>query len=118
MQLSEPQNADIEGIGVTYDLGKQLNNTIVISGLAKGIDTAAHVGCLNRRGVTIDVVGSGLNHVHPKENIPLQKRILANNGLIMREHSPKVKASPSTLIARTRLQIALADKVYVIELYF
>ena len=109
------RNADIEGIGVAYDLGKQLNNTIVISGLAKGIDTAAHVGCLYRRGITIAVVGTGLNHVCPKENIPLQKRILANNGLILSEQSPKVKASPRTLIARTRLQVALADKVYVIE---
>ena len=109
------RNADIEGIGVAYDLGKQLNNTIVISGLAKGIDTAAHVGCLYRRGLTIAIVGSGLNHVHPKENIPLQQRILANNGLILTEQSPKVKASPGTLIARTRLQVALADKVYVIE---
>ena len=109
------RNADIEGTGVAYDLGKQLNNTIVISGLAKGIDTAAHVGCLYHRGLTIAVVGSGLNHVHPKENIPLQQRILANNGLILTEQSPKVKASPRTLIARTRLQVALADKVYVIE---
>ena len=109
------RNADNEGLGVAYDLGKQLNNTIVISGLAKGIDTAAHVGCLYRRGLTIAVVGSGLNHVHPKENIPLQQRILANNGLILSEQSPKVKASPRTLIARTRLQVALADKVYVIE---
>ena len=109
------RNADNEGLGVAYDLGKQLNNAIVISGLAKGIDTAAHVGCLYRRGLTIAVVGSGLNHVNPKENIPLQQRILANNGLILSEQSPKVKASPRTLIARTRLQVALADKVYVIE---
>ena len=109
------RNADNEGLGVAYDLGKQLNNTIVISGLAKGIDTAAHVGCLYRRGLTIAVVGSGLNHVHPKENIPLQQRILANNGLILTEQSPKIKASPGTLIARTRLQVALADKVYVVE---
>ena len=60
------RNADNEGLGVAYDLGKQLNHIIVISGLAKGIDTAAHVGCLYRRGLTIAVVGSGLNHVHPK----------------------------------------------------
>ena len=109
------RKADNEGLSVAYDLGKQLNNTIVISGLAKGIDTAAHVGCLYRRGLTIAVVGSGLNHVHPKENIPLQQRILANNGLILSEQSPKEKASPRTLIARTRLQVALADKVYVVE---
>ena len=109
------RNGDINGISVAYDLGKQLNNTIVISGLAKGIDSAAHVGCLYRRGLTIAVVGSGLNHVHPKENIPLQQRIPVNNGLILTEQSPKVKASPRTLIARTRLQVALADNVYVIE---
>ena len=64
------RNGDFNGIIVAYDLGKQLNNTIVISSLAKGIDTSAPVGCLYRRGLTIAVVGSGLNHVHPKENIP------------------------------------------------
>ena len=109
------RNGDINGISVAYDLGKQLNNTIVISGLAKGIDTAAHVGCLYRRGITIAVVGSGLNHVYPKENANLQQRIIDSSGLILSEQDPKTKASPRTLIARTRLQVALADKVYVVE---
>ena len=106
---------DEQGDEVAYRLGKFFAGDIVISGLAKGIDTAAHQGCLDAGGKTIAVVGSGLNHVYPKENTDLQKRIIETGGMILSEQDPKTKASPRTLIARTRLQAALADKVYVVE---
>ena len=106
---------DEEGLEVTYRLGKFFAGDIVVSGLAKGIDTAAHQGCLDGGGLTIAVVGSGLHHVHPKENIDLQQRIIETGGMILSEQDLKTKANPRTLIARTRLQAALADKVYVVE---
>ena len=106
---------DEKGIEVAYRLGKFFACDIVVSGLAKGIDTAAHKGCLDGGGRTIAVVGTGLNHVYPKENMKLQQRIIETGGMILSEHEPKTKASPRTLIARTRLQVALADKVYVVE---
>lgn len=106
---------DEQGLHVAFNLGRFFANDIVVSGLAKGIDTAAHKGCLDAKGKTIAVVGSGLMHVHPKENTDLQKRIIETGGMILSEQDPKTKASPRTLIARTRLQVALADKVYVVE---
>ena len=106
---------DEKGLAVAYRLGRFFAGDIVVSGLAKGIDTAAHKGCLDAKGKTIAVVGSGLMHVHPKENTDLQKRIIETGGMILSEQDPKTKASPRTLIARTRLQVALADKVYVVE---
>ena len=106
---------DEKGLEVAYRLGKFFAGDIVVSGLARGVDTSAHQGCLDGRGGTIAVVGSGLNHVHPKENADLQQRIIETGGLILSEQEPKTKASPRTLIARTRLQVALADKVYVVE---
>ena len=106
---------DEHGVDVAYRLGKFFAEDIVISGLARGIDTAAHQGCLDGGGKTIAVVGSGLNHVYPKENTDLQQRIIETGGMILSEQDPKMKANPSTLIARTRLQVALADKVYVVE---
>lgn len=106
---------DDQGIEVAYRLGKFFSEDIIISGLAKGIDTMVHQGCLDAGGKTIAIVGSGLNHVYPKENIDLQQRIIETGGLILSEQEPKLRANPTRLIARTRLQVALADKVYVVE---
>ena len=106
---------DEKGLEAVHRLGKFFADDIVVSGLAKGIDTAAHKGCLEGGGRTIAVVGSGLNHIHPKENADLQQRIIETGGMILSEQDPKTKANPRTLIARTRLQVALADKVFVVE---
>lgn len=109
------RNPDEKGLEVAYHLGQYHSSEIVVSGLARGIDTAAHKGCLDAGGQTIAVVGSGLDIVHPKENADLQRQIIDSNGLIISEQPEGTKASPKTLIARTRLQMALADKVVVVE---
>lgn len=106
---------DEHGLDVAYRLGKYHSSEIVVSGLALGIDTAAHRGCLDGGGRTVAVVGTGLDRVHPKENADLQSDIIAHGGLIVSEQPPGTKASPRTLIARTRLQMAMADKVIVVE---
>ncbi len=109
------RNPDERGLDVAYRLGQYHSSEIVVSGLARGVDTAAHRGCLDAGGRTIAVVGAGLDIVHPKENVDLQKRIIDSNGLILSEQPEGTKASPRTLIGRTRLQMALADKVVVVE---
>ena len=106
---------DEQGKEIAYRLGRFYSEDIVVSGLARGIDTAAHHGCLDGGGRTIAVVGSGLNHVYPKENNDLQQKIIDNGGMILSEQHHTVKANPRTLIARTRIQTALADKVFVVE---
>lgn len=103
------------GVDVAYRLGRYHSSEIVVSGLALGIDTAAHRGCIDAGGKTIAVVGTGLDRVHPKENVGLQNDIIASGGLIVSEHERGVKANPRTLIARTRIQMAMADKVVVVE---
>lgn len=109
------RNPDDRGLDIAYRLGQYHSTEIVVSGLARGIDTSAHKGCLDATGLAIAVVGSGLDIVHPKENKELQKRILESNGLVISEQPEGTKANPRTLIARTRLQMALADKVVVVE---
>ena len=109
------RNPDQHGVEVAYRLGKFFSDDIVISGLEIGVDTAAHEGCLDAGGKTIAVVGSELNHVCPKENTNLQQRIIDTGGMILSEQGPKTKANLRNLIARTRLQAALADKVFVVE---
>ena len=70
---------------------------------------------MEAKGKTIAVVGSGLMHVHPKENTDFHKRIIGSCGLILSERVPTTKGGPMTLNARTRLQATLAVKVYVVE---
>lgn len=67
-----------------YELGKKYakEGYVIVSGLAWGCDKSAHEGCLDVGGKTIAIVASGLNIVHPKENEPIQQRILENGGLL------------------------------------
>lgn len=106
---------DEKGLEMAYLLGRYHSSEIVISGLARGIDTAAHKGCLDAGGQSIAVVGSGVDSVHPKENVELQRRIMDSDGLILSEQPEGTKANPRRLIARTRLQMAVADKIVVVE---
>ncbi|MCM1139350.1 MAG: DNA-protecting protein DprA [Muribaculum sp.] len=109
--------ADRDGLSAAYSLGKRYasDGKVVVSGLALGCDRAAHEGCLDAGGKTIAVVASGLDITHPSENKPLQDRILANGGLLLSEQLLGVKANPTRLIARNRLQAALSSEVILAQ---
>lgn len=111
------RDCDEAGRILAYKIAQKVarEGKAVFSGLALGIDTSAHLGCLDAGGETIAVVGSGIDIVHPKENAWLQERIKFNGGLIMSEQPPGTKVNPTRLIARCRLQAALADKVIVVQ---
>jgi DNA processing protein len=100
-----------------YDLGASYakKGYVVVSGLALGCDTSAHRGCMAADGDTIAIVATGLNLVHPRENIPLQEEILRKGGLILSEQPLGVKANPTRLVARNRLQAALSEEIVVAE---
>ena len=83
--------------------------------MAVGIDTAAHLGCLEASGNTIAVLGCGLNNIFPKENIKLYHRIIENNGLIISEYPPEVEASSEHFLSRNRIVSGLSIGVLVIE---
>lgn len=91
---------------------------VVVSGLALGCDAAAHRGCMAGDAGTIAIVATGLDRVHPHENIPLQEEILKKGGLILSEQPLGIKANPSRLVARNRLQAALSDEIVVAECPF
>ena len=109
--------ADKEGLDIAYRLANQIGRQghVVISGLALGCDTAAHRGCLDADGQTIAVVASGLDITHPKMNKLLQDEIVAKGGIILSEHPFGVKANPTRLVARCRLQVALTKSVVVAQ---
>ena len=95
---------DLAQIGIT-----------IISGMAIGIDTAAHTGCLEVGGNTIAVLGSGLNRIFPKENIQLYHNIIKNNGLIISEYPPDTEANSARFLERNRIVSGLSIGVLVIE---
>lgn len=109
--------ADRQGLDAAFSLAAKYASDakVIVSGLALGCDKFAHEGCLSVGGETIAIVASGLDTTHPKENIPLQKRILENNGLMLSEQPFGVKANPSRLVARNRLQAALSESVILAQ---
>jgi DNA processing protein len=86
----------------------------VVSGLARGIDTAAHEGALLGGGRTVAILGSGIRIIHPSENRELAAAIV-ERGALLSELSPKARPSVRTLMARNRLQSALSTAVIVVE---
>lgn len=85
----------------------------IVSGLARGIDTAAHRGGLST-GTTTAILGSGLTRLYPPENAPLARQIVAE-GCIMAEVHPETEARAEMLVFRNRLIAAFSRAVIVVE---
>lgn len=87
----------------------------IISGLALGIDTAAHFGASNEIGKTIAVLGGGLNDIYPKENQWLFNQILQKNGCVITEYSDRESTNKANFPKRNRIISGIADAVLVVE---
>ena len=87
----------------------------VVSGLAQGIDTAAHRGALQAtHGRTLAVLGSGLQRIHPRENTALAETI-ASRGALLSEFRPDTPVRGPNLMARDRILSGLSRAVIVVE---
>lgn len=87
----------------------------IVSGLALGIDTAAHRGTLGAGGNTVGVLGTAIDDVYPQENRGLAQEIIASGGAIVSEYSPAEVTKKSNFIERNRIISALSVAVLVIE---
>jgi len=87
----------------------------VISGLARGIDTAAHQGALAAKGRTIAVIGSGLSKLYPPENEALAEKIRNGNGAIVSEFSMEIEPDRQTFPMRNRIIAGWSHGVLVVE---
>jgi len=87
---------------------------VVVSGLARGIDAAAHQATLDADGCTIAVLGSGLRRLYPPEHEALAERILAR-GAVVSEYLPDTPPLAGLFPRRNRLVAGLADAVVVVE---
>jgi len=102
--MSERLACDLAGAGV-----------IIISGLARGVDTAAHRGAVNARGKTVAVFGTGVDEIYPRENKKLAEQILANGGALISEFPVGTFPAPQNFPIRNRIISGLSVGVLVIE---
>lgn len=98
---------------LAYDLAK--NNFVVVSGLAKGIDTYSHVGCLAGKGKTIAVLGNGLDTVYPFENKELADKIVETGGAVISEYIIGTKPLKQNFPQRNRIISGLSNSIIVVE---
>ena len=113
------RNASINGRKLASRLSFELSeqNVLVISGMARGIDSAAHKGAMyahNQQGSTIAVLGTGIDIPYPKENTALYHQII-NQGAIISEFSLGTTPQAQNFPRRNRLVSALSSGTLVIE---
>lgn len=91
------------------------NGIKVVSGLARGIDTAAHLGALEGGGHTVAVLGSGINNIYPTENKELAARIIASGGAVISEFAPNADPFAFHFPFRNRLVSGLCQATLLVE---
>ena len=87
----------------------------VVSGLAMGVDSIAHRAVVQASGVTVGVIGAGLLHLHPKENIPLAREIIETGGAVMTEFPFDFPVSRQNFPRRNRIVAGLCKGTIVVE---
>lgn len=98
---------------ISRELGQRGIN--IISGLAIGIDSYCHLGCMMSGGKTIGVLGSSVDNVLPKCNRPLADEILSKGGLIVSEYNVDTIVTPGNFPSRNRIISGLSDGIIVVE---
>lgn len=99
------RRASAYGLTHTRETAAELAQTgvCVVSGLALGIDAAAHTGALDGGGRTVAVLGSALDKPYPQENEPLMRRILESGGSVVSEYAPGTPPSRYSFLQRNRI---------------
>ncbi len=105
------------GSGVAEMLARDLavRRLLVVSGMARGIDTCAHKGALAARMPTLAVWGTGIDVIYPKENKKLAEEILASGGAIISEVPVGTFPAPQNFPRRNRILSGLSVAVLVVE---
>lgn len=105
------------GIRLASTFAKELSKQDIVigSGMAVGIDAAAHIGTLKAKGKTIAVLGSGFNNIFPKENMDLYKKIINNGGLVITEYESNIEPTSKQFLERNRIVSGLAIGILVVE---
>ena len=109
--------ASHSGIMLARQLSASLSRAgvLVVSGLAQGIDCAAHVGALSVDRPTVAIPGSGLDNLYPRAHVGLAGQILDTGGILLSEYAPWVAPRRASFPARNRLISGLTAGVVVVQ---
>lgn len=110
------RNPSMEGVTNAQMMAKTLveNQALVVSGLASGIDTAAHQTAIDRGGKTIAVLGTPLNKVYPKKNFYLQKEIMEKH-LAVSQFPIGYPITKKNFVIRNRTMALISDATIIVE---
>ena len=105
------------GMGMAERLGTDLANRglVIISGMARGVDTASHRGAIAAKGKTVAVLGTGIDVMYPKENTRLADQILALGGALISEFPVGTAPTPQNFPIRNRIISGMSVGVVVVE---
>jgi DNA processing protein len=105
------------GLGMAERLACDLANRglVIFSGLARGVDAAAHRGAIYAKGRTVAVFGTGVDIVYPKENSRLTEQMLALGGALISEFPVSTFAAPQNFPIRNRIISGISIGVLVVE---
>ncbi len=105
------------GVDIGESMGRQLASAglVTVSGLARGIDAAAHRGTVTVRGHGVAILGSGLDHIYPRENIGLAQSLVEHGGAVVSEYPNGTPPDRWRFPARNRLIAAMSVAVVVVE---
>ena len=104
------------GINAAATLARQLVSAgiVIVSGLARGIDAAAHQAALDSGGTTIAILGTGIDVVYPRSNVALFKRI-EREGLLLTEFAPGLPPKPENFPIRNRVISGISSGTVIVE---
>lgn len=98
---------------LAYDLARQ--GVVIVSGLAYGVDALAHQAALDAGGITLAVLGGGLDKIYPAANRQLAKDIVSGGGALVSEYEPDLSARNYQFLERNRIVSGLADAIIITE---
>lgn len=111
------RKASREGVRIAEMFAGRLAaaGVVIVSGLAVGIDTAAHKGALDRHGLTIAVLGTGLDNIYPASNTKLAERIIREQGALLSEYPGGASVYKGNFLRRNRIISGLSSAVLIVE---
>ncbi len=111
------RNATSYGVMASHIISGSLAKlgVIIVSGGAIGIDKASHIGAMEGGGITVCVLGCGINYPYLMQNAQMRKNILYSGGALISEYPPDYPAAKYTFPARNRIISGLSNGVVIVE---